>query len=260
MLEFVTKGSRQCSIDGCGDAILARKMCRKHYNRWYYSGDPAPLPTPETCPECGGPITRRSATGPAPSYCSRACRSRGQHRRDVARGVVRARPRRQPSLQVCEQCGTEFERVRTSRFCSLKCSQIWRDREGAARCSDADCDLPVRAKGLCAKHWRRAARADGRELAPAWSERRRANWKKRDALKRGAAEAEAFSYVEVYERDGWVCGVCGGPVDPQLAWPDPMSVSLDHVVPLSKGGPHCRENAQCSHLVCNTRKGDRLVA
>lgn len=88
-----------------------------------------------------------------------------------------------------------------------------------------------------------------------WDERRRANWKRRDALKRGAAQAEAFEYAEVYERDGWVCGLCGDPVDRELVWPDPMSASLDHVVPLSKGGAHTRENSQCAHLVCNVRKG-----
>lgn len=68
-------------------------------------------------------------------------------------------------------------------------------------------------------------------------------------------EHEKVSRVDVFERDGWVCGVCREPVDPQAAYPDPMSASLDHVVPLSRGGSHTADNAQCAHLACNRRKG-----
>lgn len=118
----------------------------------------------------------------------------------------------------------------------------------------------MRAKGLCSMHWRRAARAEGRELPDPWSERRKANWKRREAIKRGAASSEAFSYRDVYERDEWTCGICAGPVDRSLEWPEPKSVSLDHVIPLSKGGAHAPANAQCAHLVCNVRKGALLPA
>lgn len=108
-------------------------------------------------------------------------------------------------------------------------------------------------------HWRRAARADGREKAPLWDERRRAHWKKRYALTRGAPDATSFDYREVFERDGWVCGICTEPVDPEATWPDPLSASLDHVVPVSRGGVHVPENAQCAHLVCNVQKGARAA-
>jgi 5-methylcytosine-specific restriction endonuclease McrA len=39
-----------------------------------------------------------------------------------------------------------------------------------------------------------------------------------------------------------------------------MSVSLDHVIPLSRGGNHEPGNVQCSHLACNVRKGARVDA
>jgi len=45
----------------------------------------------------------------------------------------------------------------------------------------------------------------------------------------------------------------------RLAWPDPGSKSIDHILPLSKGGSHSQENVQWAHLVCNTRKGNRLA-
>lgn len=71
--------------------------------------------------------------------------------------------------------------------------------------------------------------------------------------------AERFDVVEIFERDGWACGICDQPVDQTLAYPDPMSVSLDHVQPLSLGGTHTRDNVRCSHLTCNIRRGNRAA-
>jgi 5-methylcytosine-specific restriction endonuclease McrA len=42
-----------------------------------------------------------------------------------------------------------------------------------------------------------------------------------------------------------------------LRRPSPWSVSLDHIVPVSKGGTHTRDNVQAAHLRCNQAKGDR---
>jgi len=47
-----------------------------------------------------------------------------------------------------------------------------------------------------------------------------------------------------------------------LAWPDPMSPSLDHIQPLqpsdgSEPGLHDPDNVQLAHLSCNARKNNR---
>lgn len=78
-------------------------------------------------------------------------------------------------------------------------------------------------------------------------------------MREKAATAERFDPLEVFDRDGWVCGLCSLPVDPDRAWPDPMSPSLDHVVPLSAGGEHSRANTQLAHWLCNVRKGARVA-
>ena len=78
----------------------------------------------------------------------------------------------------------------------------------------------------------------------------------RRARIRGAI-AENFDPREVFDRDGWVCGICDLPVDGSLAWPDPGAATLDHIVPISKGGAHVRANTQCAHFYCNNVKGDR---
>ena len=108
-------------------------------------------------------------------------------------------------------------------------------------------------------HYRRWARSTGREAPPAWDDRRRANYQKRRALKNAVPAADIAPH-EVYGRDGWRCGLCGEPIDSSVKWPDPLSASLDHILPLSKGGHHIPENVQAAHLSCNVRKGNRVEA
>ncbi|MEU3613516.1 HNH endonuclease [Streptomyces sp. NPDC006872] len=73
-----------------------------------------------------------------------------------------------------------------------------------------------------------------------------------------AATVESFMPRQVYERDGWLCQLCRLPIDSTIAWPDPQSPSIDHVVPLAKGGEHSMTNVQAAHVGCNSRKGDQL--
>lgn len=63
---------------------------------------------------------------------------------------------------------------------------------------------------------------------------------------------------EIYERDGHICQICGIPVVGALAWPHPDSASLDHRIPLAKGGSHTAENTQLAYLACNVRKRDMM--
>lgn len=70
---------------------------------------------------------------------------------------------------------------------------------------------------------------------------------------------ESIVANDIFERDGWVCGICDEPVDSTLRWPDPNSASLDHVEPLSLGGHHVAANVRCAHLTCNIRRGNRVA-
>lgn len=73
-------------------------------------------------------------------------------------------------------------------------------------------------------------------------------------------EAEAISVAGVVARYGTDCSVCGEAIDMALARPDLMSFSIDHVVPLARGGTHTYENVAPTHLLCNMRKGVRALA
>ena len=57
-----------------------------------------------------------------------------------------------------------------------------------------------------------------------------------------------------------VCGICGRPVDFDKKFPDPYSATIDHIVPVQKGGdPTSLENLQLAHLQCNRIKSTKLV-
>ena len=57
-----------------------------------------------------------------------------------------------------------------------------------------------------------------------------------------------------------ICAICGKPVDFSLKFPDPMSPTVDHIIPISKGGhPSDLQNLQLAHLSCNRGKSDKVI-
>lgn len=68
------------------------------------------------------------------------------------------------------------------------------------------------------------------------------------------APYEPINDKKVYLRDGWICQHCKKRVNKRLKWPDPLCASLDHIIPLSKGGTHTYSNVQLTHLSCNFAK------
>lgn len=57
----------------------------------------------------------------------------------------------------------------------------------------------------------------------------------------------------VYERDNFECQLCGKPVIEE-------ELTLDHIVPLSKGGSSWITNLQTAHYACNQTKADEEPA
>lgn len=227
-----------CLIDGCPDDVQARSLCSHHYYKYRRFGTPLPE---LRCADCSADISDgnlgRERCGPcADDRLRQLRRERNPRREKVVRSCYRCRADTAPTSRARKLCGG--------------CLQ-----DGIGQCSERDCDRRVRARGVCGMHYKRMMRASGAWEPEPWDDRRRNNYHARRALKAGAAAGPAFSNADVFERDGWVCGLCSEPVDRGVSYPDPLSASLDHVVPLSRGGAHSFENVQLAHLVCNVRKG-----
>jgi 5-methylcytosine-specific restriction endonuclease McrA len=60
----------------------------------------------------------------------------------------------------------------------------------------------------------------------------------------------------IYFASNGRCGICGEIIDLQFKYPNEMSLSLDHIIPVSLGGSHAATNLQAAHLGCNTRRGN----
>ncbi len=74
---------------------------------------------------------------------------------------------------------------------------------------------------------------------------------KRRALLKGA-KVENIDRGKIYIREKGICGICGlfVPLD---------EMTLDHIIPLIKGGEHSIKNVQIAHLICNSAKGDKIL-
>lgn len=83
-------------------------------------------------------------------------------------------------------------------------------------------------------------------------------WGRKSANTRRAITKHVFVEVVdprvVFERDKGICGICLKSVDPASHW------EVDHVTPISKGGPHSYANTQLSHRKCNRAKSNRLLS
>lgn len=66
---------------------------------------------------------------------------------------------------------------------------------------------------------------------------------------------------ELYKRDKGICQICGKPTDQNDRDGNKigkMYPTLDHIIPLSKGGGHIWGNVQLAHMICNSKKQDRI--
>ena len=134
----------------------------------------------------------------------------------------------QTAVFECRQCGVSVTREPGNgwrrAFCSLKCGH---------------------------EHHKRKHRG-----SPAYKKMKLEANRRRRARKRSNAPVEKIDFDLVLQRDEYSCQLCHEQVDWSVAAKYP---TLDHIVPISKGGSHTYKNVQVAHQLCNSRKRDVLV-
>lgn len=200
------------------------------------------------CTSCGDAFTRpaRSGSGRPTTRCE-CCREHVGRARHLK---VKARLRSARSGRVCDQCGDTYDAARSDqRFCSPTCRGLHtHPSRGLVTKLCCTCEH------LFAKAGPAAARQDCDDC---YAVRLQARQIAKSLARRGLVEGalERISRDEIAVRDDWTCQLCVIEVDPTLRYPDPLSASLDHVIPIARGGQHVRSNLQLAHLVCNMSKG-----
>lgn len=220
-----------------------------------------------TCEACQASY---NATYKEQRTCSRAC---GVALRRTVTGTLDAEPK-WPSSRVeireCAWCAQLAAFRRGRRYCSTDCRDeavyVQRYRRVRPERCCLNCGEAIPRSGIsgsrqacgeeCRRLLKRVARRRAKAVARAAG--RLPGPTHRARARRYGVEYEPVASRKVFDRDGWICQLCGEDVDPELAYPDPMSASLDHTVPMSKGGPHTYGNTQLAHWWCNVLKGDAL--
>lgn len=95
-------------------------------------------------------------------------------------------------------------------------------------------------------------------------EKKRSSWRKRNALIKGSL-VENYSENDVLKLYGNICYLCNKEIDLNaskrsgigLNWQN--GLNIDHVIPISLGGPDTLENVRPTHVLCNIKKGARYI-
>lgn len=128
-------------------------------------------------------------------------------------------------------------------------SKVWREAH------------PEKTKAMC-KAWCDVNKEKIKAYAKVWE---KANVELRRGLNRAYRARKHTTKIGfinegvVFLRDGGICQHCKKRVSKKISWPDPLSLSIDHIIPLNKGGTHTYDNVQLAHSFCNVSKKDRVL-
>ena len=166
----------------------------------------------------------------------------------------------------CCKCGHIKPKGNKTRTYALKCpacAEQERLERNARRCMDCGCVIEIHKK-LCptckAKH-------EAEKKARKIHKRRMLSERTRYAhAKKNGKIDWSISLEKLRIRDGDVCALCGKSVDMKAYHMTDngafvahgMYPSIDHIIPLSKGGTHTWDNVQLAHCLCNSIKCDAI--
>lgn len=270
-------GRMGCTIAGCEGIHKARGWCTNHYTCWRRTGNPLGRPIPPSssiggmqqadrrrrypvglarCVRCGRDWVRnRPQRGIA--HCGECHQLRS--RSSGALTITVVGPKRVSWQHTCLRCARPFVR-RSGGYCSDGC------RKAVSRVKSAAYYMPTPERSyqcsICGVAFLRIGRHGApKACSPACARRTvayremRANANQRRRAAKRTGTVETVYRRKVYERDGWRCQLCQRPVKRDALAPDPLSPSLDHIIPLAAGGTHEYRNVQLAHFLCNSRKG-----
>lgn len=258
-----------CSVEGCEADAHAKGMCTSHYGRWYRDQTPhlreaynakrrrgisnaerkaraeAKLTSTKTCEECGDVFSRQPGRADrqweSARFCSRTCVSTANGRRQKPKPWATTCYARQAADQWENQRRVEDREdlrrpVDSGPACPLSHRPEPRHFLGwfCRSCGDPFIYYTKRAQSpFCAdcnhNHHRGSANRRARKLGVVY---------------------ENIDPARVFERDGHRCQICG--IHTRGQFPALTAPTIDHIVPLSRGGPHTYANVQCACFRCNS--------
>lgn len=201
------------------------------------------------CRQCGEKVNYKG-TGAIPVFCNEKCKQKFHNTRNR-----RARPPiRKSQIKKCEFCGQEFVAQKADRrycpdsWCAQKAYRL-RKKTGNSLAKEFHVNCAGCGAAFTAKH-----------VEAKWCSRKCANrhWGNLRARQARSPLLEAYADREIFERDNWVCHLCGLLIDPSVSRMDPAGATIDHVLPIARGGVDSPENVKAAHRSCNLKKGAKI--
>lgn len=210
------------------------------------------------CGHCGAVF--KPHRGDCTTFCGRDCSFAHKHAAKLVRAVAVAARRREGRHVVCRECGNAYDTgARRSIFCSDDCRKRRARRQFHAAFVSVRETNPTITKRCreCGTCFTTNFMASARRFCSQTCSRRCTHRAAKAA--RRARKLDAFvTRVDrraIILRDGGMCQLCGQPVDLTARVPQYWAATMDHAIPLAKGGTHEPANVQLAHFICNSRKG-----
>lgn len=218
------------------------KKCR---GRWRYEN---PKTSKAKCENCNKTYTPKIKD--RNKFCSRECYFES----------IKAKPKEKKVHQIkCVICNEVFESKRSNtKYCSNDCRNVKRAKVTKERyfvsVKQTNPFIEKECK-QCGGRFNTNFMASSRKYCSKQCAKRAVK-QQRSYRKRGQFVERVYR-AEIYKRDDGKCQICGKKVDLTKVAPHPKSPTLDHIIPLAKGGTHEPKNVQLAHFICNSLKGDR---
>lgn len=223
-----------CAVDRCGLPAHGNGLCSKHYARWLAHGDPTK-----------GAFKPRSTDPCEVEGCQRTRVTRGLCPMHYSRWLAHGDPTvkaEYPDTCTIDGCARKYW---ARGYCRphyktwlAHGDPLWRPyRIAGSTCEETDCAEPAYSNRRCRQHYYAWRWATDRDRIKDRMHKRRA-WMARNptaALTRSELRKLAMS----------PCFACGS-LD---------RLSLDHLIPVSRGGPHAFGNLVVLCRSCNSSKG-----
>lgn len=230
--------TRPC--EGCGESFYNKDLRQRFCSSGCYKSASGLGSKRRSCEVCGkeyiytyseqrtcgrecGVALRRTVTASLPAEVGSACKR-----------CRIAAPHSHVAAVNCLECSKLFIARGNRSVCSSKCQRSRANRmTGEYITARYHSDPEFRDRVLAASHLRRADKLGVAD----------------DAIR---TMSGLIAYL--MKRDRGRCGICRKPI---RARKGPMRPSVDHIIPLARGGTHELANLQAAHYRCNLSKNDR---
>lgn len=162
-------------------------------------------------------------------------------------------------------CGVSFVGSRSKmHYCGAECRRLGNAAKAAARWREYAESRPEFKEwdcGWCGSKVKvRSSLQGGKKYHDDCAVKARRARNRIKTVKRQGVRSDArITHEEVAERDNFTCHLCGELVDMSLPRTSRFGATLDHVIPVSKGGVDSLDNLKLAHWVCNIRKSDKIL-